>query len=179
MTQDNIETLKRELNDTAKQINVIYDKNNISLVCADGALYLFDGDIRYGLGSNPYEPCTYIKRGDKLCTVVHNAYTTDQIYSLAISGGTAENITGSRYGIDMICSILCFAAREFSDCDIGMLESSYVVEKMKQLNAFSPNTAVDIRKFGIKNISSCFFSKKARDRVYITEAGKFYICIKK
>ena len=169
---------EKELNYQISSFKVYYDKDDFVLADVNETLYLWNGKLAYKITSNPYEPCTYLQNGN-VFLVIHNAFEVDSIRYVAIHGGTVESITGNKYDIDRICHFLAFASKHCLSSDIGYVEGKIAIEKMKELGALSPETAIDLKILGIRSISSAFtHSKKLTERVMITEDEKVYVRIK-
>jgi hypothetical protein len=157
----------------------LYREGDLALTEEDGQLFLRAGTEAYRLASHPYEPCTCLYRGDKLSAVIHNAFTAEEIASLAKNGGTTRAVTGSRYDIGRVCRLLAFAAERCPDCDISYAEGAVALEALKNLGALSPETAVSPSAVGVRKISDAFsHAKKRKERVMVTEEGKVYVRIK-
>ena len=157
---------------------VLYREEGLALTEEDGALFLHAGAETYRLSCHPYEPCTYMDRGGELFSAVHNAFTAEEIRSLA-RGGTACSITGNEYDIARLCRLLAFAAEHCPDCDIGYAEGAAALEALKAMGALSPETAVSPSAVGVRKISDAFsHSKRRKERVMVTEEGKVYVRIK-
>ena len=87
----------------------LYHEAGLALTEEEGSLFLRAGTETYRLTCRPYEPCTCLYRGESLFAVIHNAFTAEEIRSLA-KGGTARSITGNDYDIGRVCRLLAFAA---------------------------------------------------------------------
>jgi len=162
-----------------RSVTPLYREGEILLADVDGDLYLWDGSCAYRIGSHPYEPCTYLLRGGGISAAIHNAFEADTIRFAAESGETVRSITGNDYGIGRICRLLVFAAKDCPDSDIGYVEGRIAIEKMKELGATSPETAVRVSELGVRGISDRFSrSKKRTERVLYTEDGRAYVRIK-
>ena len=158
---------------------VLYREEGLALTEEDGKLFLRAGTEVYRLESHPYEPCAYLYRGEDLFAVIHNAFTTETIGSLATNGGTISAVTGSRYDIGRVCRLLAYAAENGLNCDIGYAEGAVALEGLKALGALSPETAVYPSAVGVRKISDAFsHSKRRKERVMYTEDGRAYVRIK-
>ena len=157
---------------------VLYREEGLALTEEDGELFLHVGAEVYRLSCHHYEPCTYVYRGGELLSAVHNAFTTEEIRSLA-RGGMACSIPGNEYDIARLCRLLAFAAEHCPDCDIGYAEGAAALEALKAMGALSPETAVSPSAVGVRKISDAFsHSKRRKERVMVTEEGKVYVRIK-
>lgn len=156
----------------------LYHEAGLALTEEEGSLFLRAGTETYRLTCRPYEPCTCLYRGESLFAVIHNAFTAEEIRSLA-KGGTARSITGNDYDIGRVCRLLAFAAENCPDCDVGYAEGAVALEGLKALGALSPETAVSPAAVGVRKISDAFsHSKKRKERVLYTAEGKVYVRIK-
>ena len=159
--------------------NTLYREEGLALTEEDGELVLHAGEKSCRLSCQPYEPCTYLYRGDSLSAVVHNAFTLEEIRALAEQGGTVRAVTGSEYDVGRLCRLLAFAAENCPDCDIGYAEGAVALEGLKALGALSPETAVSPSAVGVQRISDAFsHSKRRKERVLYTPEGKVYVRIK-
>ncbi len=157
----------------------LYREGDLALTEEDGELILHAGGNACRLASHPYEPCTYLYRGDSLLAAVHNAFTLEEIRALAEQGGTVRAVTGSEYDLGRLCHLLAFAAEHCPDCGLGYAEGAIALEDLKALGALSPETAVKPEAVGVRKISGAFsHSKKRKERVMVTEEGKVYVRIK-
>ena len=158
--------------------NTLYREEGLALTEEDGTLSLHANGEGYRLSCHPYEPCTCLYRGDSLSAVVHNAFTLEEIRSLA-KGGAKVAVTGSEYDVGRLCRLLAFAVKNCPDCDIGYAEGAIALEELKALGALSPETAVSPSKVGVRKISDAFsHSKRRKERVLYTPEGKVYVRIK-
>ena len=156
----------------------LYQEESLALTEEEGALSLHANGESYRLSCHPYEPCTYLYRGGSLRAVVHNAFTAEEIRTLA-EGGTIMAVTGSEYDVGRLCRLLAFAAENCPDCDISYAEGAVALEALKALGALSPETAVSPSKVGVRKISDAFsHSKRRKERVLYTPEGKVYVRIK-
>lgn len=157
----------------------LYREGELALTEEDGELILHAGAAACRLAFHPYEPCTYLYRGDRLLAVIHNAFTLEDIRALAEQGGTVCAVTGSEYGLGRLCRLLAYAAENCPDCDISYAEGALALEDLKVLGALTPEKAVSPSAVGVRKISSAFsHSKRRKERVMVTEEGKVYVRIK-
>ena len=159
---------------------IVYQDKRYTLGQKDNHPFLaVDGRI-YQLSSHPYEPCTFIKDGDKLISAIHNAFNLPDALKTFAKGNTVTLISGKAYDAKAFCTLVEFAAERLYDTDISYVEGALAVEKLKEMKALSPETAVDVRTLGVRTISDRFsHSKKLAERVLYTEDGKAYVRIKK
>ncbi|MBP5200177.1 MAG: hypothetical protein J6Z82_05965 [Schwartzia sp.] len=161
-------------------MTVFYDEDGIRLADVDGELYLSEGTRAYKIGSHPYEPCIYLLRDGEICATIHNAFDQREIYNLAKRGGSLRSVTGNAYDLPRLCRLLAFAAAHFTDVTIDYAEGRIAIEKLKELGALSPETAVPAETLGLRKISGAFsHSKKLNERVMYREDGKVWLRIKK
>ena len=157
----------------------LYREGELALTEEEGELTLQAGGNAYRLASHPYEPCTYLYCGERRAAAIHNAFTLEEIRSLAEKGGTVRAVTGSEYGIGRVCRLLAYAAANCPDCDISYAEGAVALEGLKALGALSPETAVRPEAVGVRRISDAFsHSRRRRERVMKTEDGMVYVRIK-
>ena len=170
--------LEKDLDTTIRELTVYFDGDGIVLARGDGDLYLLDGSAVWKLGSSGYEPCTYLLRGGRVCTAIHNAFTEGAILALAKNGGTLRSVTGTEYPLGRLCRLLAFAAR-FADCGIDWLEGKLAIETLKALGATSPETAVPPGELGLRYVPSAVsHSKRLDERLMLTGDGRAYVRIK-
>ena len=157
----------------------LFREGDLALTEDNGELFLHAGGSACRLASHPYEPCTYLYQGETLLAAVHNAFTLEDIRSLAERGGTIRAVTGSEYDLGRVCRLLAYATENCPDHDISYVEGAVALEGLKALGALSPETAVRPEAVGVRKISDAFsHSKKRKERVMVTEEGKVYVRIK-
>ena len=171
--------IENEPNKPVKSVKTLYAKGELELLKADDALLFRCGSQTYRLASHPYEPCTYLLRGEETAAAIHNAFTVEEIRSLAEKSAAIRSVTGNEYDTGRICRLLALAASACPDADIGYLEGRIAINEMKAIGALSPETAVPLRVLGLKSISDRFSrSKGLTERVMYTEDGRVYLRIK-
>ena len=147
-------------------------KNGKPFFAADGKIYL--------LSCHPYEPCLYIKSGEVLVAVIHNAFDPFEVLKAFAKGNTVDSISGKKYEAKEFCEMLDFAANKLYDTDISYVEGAMAVKKLKEMGATDPETAVDVKNLGVRAISARFsHSRKLTERVMYRPDGKVYLRIKK
>ena len=157
----------------------LYREDGLLLAGAEGRLFLRVGKLDYEIGSHPYEPCTFLLREGTVDTAVRNAFAKNEIAALALDGGTVRSVTGNDYDIGRICRLLAFASANCPDAGIDYVESRIAVERMKELAAFTPETAVDCASLGVRKISDAVHhSRRLDERVMFTADGRAYLRIK-
>ncbi len=157
----------------------LYREGELALTEEDGELILHTGGSAFRLASHPYEPCTFLYRGETLQAAVHNAFNLWELRALAERGGTIRAVTGNEYDLGRVCRLLAYAAENCPDHDIGYVEGAVALEGLKALGALSPETAVKPEAVGVRKISDAFsHSKKRKERVMVTKEGKVYVRIK-
>jgi len=159
---------------------IVYQDERYTLGQQDKTPYLTAGGKTYQLFCHPYEPCMYIKDGERLVTVIHNAFDPLFVLKAFAKGDSVIAITGNAYDPKAFCVMLEFAADHFDNTDISYIEGALAVKKLKELGAADPETAVDVKTLGVRTISDRFsHSKKLTERVMYTESGKAYVRVKK
>ena len=154
----------------------VYRDNCHVLGRKDGKPFFTAGGKTYYLSCHPYEPCTYIRDGGTLVSVIHKAFDPDSVMKAFAKGNTVDSITGKVYDAKEFCEMLAFAVNKHYDTDIGYVEGAMAVEKLKALGATSPETAVDVKYLGVRTISDRFsHSRKLTARVMYTGDGKAYL----
>ena len=157
----------------------LFREGDLALTEEGGELILHTGGSACRLASHPYEPCTFLYRGETLLSAVHNAFTLGELRALAERGGTIRAVTGSEYDLGRVCRLLAFAAENCPDHDIGYVEGAVALEELKALGALSPETAVRPEAVGVRKISDAFsHSRRRRERVMETADGRVYVRIK-
>ena len=159
---------------------VLYSMGDIALLDVGGELCLRDGEIIYQVRSFPYyNPATYLLRDGDITATISNAFDESEIHRVVEKRKPIRAVTGTEYDADRLCRFLVFAARHCPNHDVGYVEGKMAIEKMKELGATSPETAVDMSELGVRTISDAFsHSKKLAERVMRTESGKVYVQIK-
>lgn len=161
-------------------VKVLYSVKNIALMDVDGELCLRDGGNLYRIHSHPYAPCTYLVRERNIAATIHNAFESSTIRRVVEERQPICAVTGAEYDADRICRFLAFAARLCPNHDIGYVEGKMAIEKMKEIGATSPESAVGMDELGVRTISDVFsHSKKLAERVMRTGNGKVYVQIKR
>ncbi len=158
---------------------VLHSTGDTALLLADGELWLRDGADLYQVCSHPYEPCTYLLRNGNIDAVIHNAFEASSIRRVAEEKGAIRAVTGAEYDADRLCRFLAFAAKHCPNHDVSYVEGKMAVQKLKELGATGPETAVSMSDLGVRTISEAFSrSKKLTERVMRTDSGKVYLRIK-
>ena len=162
---------------TDKEI-IVYQDERYTLGQKDTSPYLTADGKTYMLSCHPYEPCTYIRDGERLVAVIHNAFDPLDVMEAFAKGKTVTSISGKVYDAKAFCVMIEYAARYLYDTDISYVEGALAVKKLKELGATSPETAVPVTSLGVRSISDRFsHSKKRKERVMYTEEGKVYVRI--
>lgn len=134
----------------------------------------------YLIDASPQEPCTYLWRDGSLHSVIHSAFSLQEILELAQNGGTITAITGCSYDLKRLCRLLAYAAEHPGNYPLDVPEGKLAVLDMKQQNAYSPETAVTLQSLGVRKLSREFsHSRKLSERVVQTSDGRVYLQIKK
>ena len=110
-------------NNTDKNV-IVYQDERYTLGQQEKTPYLTVEGKTYQLFSHPYEPCTYIKDGDRLVTVIHNAFDPLSVLEAFEEGNYVNAITGKAYDPKAFCVMLEFAANHFYDTDISYIEGA-------------------------------------------------------
>ena len=66
-------------------------------------------DVKYVLGDQPYEPCTYIKKDGTIICTLHNAFTVYDLPEWFAEGKTLTAIDGKVYDEEGFCKVLAAA----------------------------------------------------------------------
>ena len=157
---------------------IVYQDEHYTLGQKDTSPYFTADGITYLLSCHPYEPCTYIRDGERLVAVIHNAFNPLDVVEAFAKGNTVTSISGKVYDAKAFCVTIEFAASYLYDTDISYVESALAVKKLKESGATSPEAAIDIKALGVRSISDRFsHSKKRKERVMYTEEGKVYVRI--
>lgn len=157
---------------------IVYQDERYTLGQKDTSPYFTVDGETYMLSCHPYEPCTYIRDGERLVAVIHNAFDPLDVMEAFAKGKTVTSISGKVYDAKAFCVMIEYAARYLYDTDISYVEGALAVKKLKELGAISPETAVPVTSLGVRSISDRFsHSKKLKERVMYTEEGKVYVRI--
>ena len=157
---------------------IVYQDECYMLGQTDTSPYLTADGKTYLLSCHPYEPCTYIRDGERLVAVIHNAFNPLDVMEAFAKGKTVTSISGKVYDAKAFCVMIEFAASYLYDTDISYVEGALAVKKLKESGATSPETAIDVTSLGVRSISDRFnHSKKRKERVMYTEEGKVYVRI--
>ncbi len=146
---------------------IVYQDERYMLGQTDTSPYLTADGKTYLLSFHPYEPCTYIRDGERLVAVIHNAFNPLDVMEAFAKGKTVTSISGKVYDAKAFCVMIEFAASYLYDTDISYVEGALAVK-----------TAIDVTSLGVRSISDRFsHSKKRKERVMYTEEGKVYVRI--
>ena len=157
---------------------IVYQDERYMLGQTDTSPYLTADGKTYLLSFHPYEPCTYIRDGERLVAVIHNAFNPLDVMEAFAKGKTVTSISGKVYDAKAFCVMIEFAASYLYDTDISYVEGALAVKKLKESGATSPETAIDVTSLGVRSISDRFsHSKKRKERVMYSEEGKVYVRI--
>ena len=157
---------------------IVYQDERYTLGQKDTFPYLTADGKTYLLSCHRYEPCTYIRDGERLVAVIHNAFNPLDVMEAFAKGKTVTSISGKVYDAKAFCVTIEYAAKYLYDTDISYVEGALAVKKLKESGATSPETAIDVKALGVRSISDRFsHSKKRKERVMYTEEGKVYVRI--
>ena len=111
---------------------IVYKDERYTLGLKDKDPYLkVDGKI-YQLSCHPYEPCTYIKEGERLVSVIHNAFDPTYIIEAFSKGEAVTSISGKLYDAKSFCTLIAFAADSLYNTDISYAEGALAVKAPKE-----------------------------------------------
>ena len=159
---------------------VVYRDDSYVLGEKDGKPFFAVNGKIYSLSCHPYEPCTYIKNDGVSVAVIHNAFDPFDVLKAFAKGTAVDSISGKVYEAKEFCEMLAFVINKLYDTDISYVEGAMAVEKLKEMNATDPETAVDVKDLGVRVISDRFSpSRKLTERVMYRPDGKVYLRIKK
>ena len=158
---------------------IVYMDDKYALIQERGKVcFIIEGRL-YRLSCHPYEPCTYINIGNGIFICIHNAFDPLSVVETFARGKTVTSLSGKVYDGKEFCEMLDFMVDHFTDTDISYLEGAIAVNKMKEIGAISPESAVEVEKLGVRKISDNFsHSRKLDERVMYTPDGKAYLRIK-
>ncbi len=157
----------------------VYRDERFALGRDEKGVFFRSGGASYELTCHPYEPCLYIKRNGVTFACIHNSFDPGDVLKAFGRGQTVTSVTGTVYDARAFCELLDFAAFNLEDADIGYAEGALAVERLKQMGAVSPQTAVSAAQLGLRSISERFSrSKKRSERVMYTDDGRVYVRIK-
>ena len=111
---------------------IVYKDERYTLELKDKDPYLTVGGKTYQLSCHPYEPCTYIREGERLVSVIHNAFDTSYVIEAFSKGETVTSISGKLYDAESFCTLIAFAADSLYDTDISYAESALAVKELKE-----------------------------------------------
>jgi hypothetical protein len=114
---------------------LLFKSDNYALLLyKDDLVFQIDGE-EYNLSSQPYEPCLYISKDDKIIRIIHNSFTTDEIISSIEDGLKISAITGTLFDTHMICELLSFTINNsFYEVDLGYLEKRFCSSHIAELS---------------------------------------------
>ena len=111
---------------------IVYKDERYTLGLEDKNPYLTVDGKTYQLSCHPYEPCTYIKEGERLVSVIHNAFDTSYVVEAFSKGETVTSNSGKLYDAKSFCTLIAFAADSLYDTDISYAESALAVKELKE-----------------------------------------------
>ena len=103
---------------------ILYSDNRYMLFEKDKNLYLKTESGIFSLTSTPYEPCLYITDETGKTSIVHNAFTADEIIYFALNNLNFKSITGFEYDIKDFCKMAEYASKE-GDISIDTAEKVF------------------------------------------------------
>lgn len=116
---------------------ILYQSNDVCFIKRNEELVLIINNKTYYITSNPYEPCLYIKLNDKIISIIHNSFNTDEIENIARENNKIRSITGREYDIKEVCELLvCAINNNIYDTDISYIEkklSNKIKSNIKEL----------------------------------------------
>ena len=103
---------------------ILYSDDRYMLFEKDKILYLKTESGIFSLTSTPYEPCLYITDETGKTSIVHNAFTADEIIYFALNNLKFKSITGFKYGIKDFCIMAEYASKA-GDISIDIAEKVF------------------------------------------------------
>ncbi|MBO4477474.1 MAG: HAD family hydrolase [Lachnospiraceae bacterium] len=79
------------------------------LIMEDTAVWFVYHGEKYFISCHPYEPCLYLKQGDKYALTLHNAFTQEEIIKVFRAGQRLRAIDGTTYDETEFCKALAGA----------------------------------------------------------------------
>ena len=79
------------------------------LIMEDTAVWFVYHGEKYFISCHPYEPCLYLKQGDKYALTLHNAFTQEEIIKVFRVGQRLRAIDGTTYDETEFCKVLAGA----------------------------------------------------------------------
>ena len=79
------------------------------LIMEDTAVWFVYHGEKYFISCHPYEPCLYLKQGDKYALTLHNAFTQEEIIKVFRAGQRLRAIDGTTYDEAEFCKVLAGA----------------------------------------------------------------------
>lgn len=153
----------------------LYQDKDVKLSETDGCLYFTVGEKVYRISSLPQEPCLYIETKNGHTIVIHNACTTDELRRVSQTEESIRMITGNEYGIGGVCMLIRKAIElGRKSVYIHYVEGCCFMDCMKEKGAVSPESAIDLTAYGLKNprmMNTLIHSK----HVGVTEDGSFWL----
>ena len=111
---------------------IVYKDERYTLGLKDKDPYLTVDGKTYQLSCHPYEPCTYIREGERLVSVIHNAFDPTYVIEAFSKGETVASISGKLYDAKSFCTLIAFTADSLCDTDISYAESALAVKELKE-----------------------------------------------
>ncbi len=116
----------------AETNDILFKLDDVTIYNYKEYLSFIYNKATYHLTSQPYEPCLYISKEDKIIRIIHNSFTIDEIISIAQGELCITAITGKKYDINDVCSVLTYAI----DNDIYETDLSYLEKDIAEVNKF-------------------------------------------
>ena len=111
---------------------IVYKDERYKLGLKDKDPYLKVDGKTYQLSCHPYEPCTYIREGERLVSVIHNACDPTYVIEAFSKGETVASISGKLYDAKSFCTLIAFTADSLCDTDISYAEGALAAKELKK-----------------------------------------------
>lgn len=82
------------------------DPANGFLKYKDNRVWYQYKETEYELTDQPYEPCLYIKKDEKILHALHNAFSTEDLPQRFAQGEILHGIDGKDYDYETFCKVL-------------------------------------------------------------------------
>ena len=142
----------------------LFESEKYALDCCQEYLEFTFNNTTYQLTSHPFEPCLYIRQGDKLIRIIHNAFTIEEMIEAAKGIYQITSVTGTKYDIEAICEVLSHALKpDFFETDLSTLEAK--LRAKKELEPIA-KSAINTKIQQTQNTSPIHITELVEDLFY-------------
>ena len=189
MEEKKLEVLKKQGIDTDK-IDIFYeDGETVCYGYCDGLYLLKDGNLYSIRQGSDYETeddendvivknesnDMHLFFGDRHVTTIFNFFSVNDVFKYFSKGSRKTSETGNTYQMKKVVQVLVWALDDGKgEYDLRTIEGNLAISILKNAEAVSEETAVDLYDYGIDNPG--FLVKLIREGIIgRTKYGKYYL----